>query len=454
MKPRILRSSISVLLACTPLTASELRSSDWPSFRGPQASGVAEGYPLPERWSVANGDGVRWKVSIPGLGHSSPVVVGELVCVTTAISSAGRDELRVGLYGDISPVAAETSHRFEVRCLDKRTGAVAWTRTAHVGVPRVKRHPKSSHANPTLASDGSRLVALFGSEGLFAYDLRGAPLWKRDLGLLDSGFFQVPDAQWGFASSPVIHAGRVIVQADVQRDSFLAAFDARTGQQLWRTPRADVPTWSTPTVHEGPEGTQILLNGWKSIGGYEFETGFERWRMRGGGDIPVPTPVVAHGLAFITNAHGGGSPIYAIRTAARGELMVPADGRSSAHVAWSHPRDGAYMQTPIVYGDLLYVCRDNGVLGVYRARTGERLAQLRLGDGTTGFSASAVAGDGKLYYTSEEGDVFVLKADARPSVVARSTLGEVTMATPAVSEGVLYFRTRSSMLAIATPRQN
>ena len=421
---------------------------DWPGFRGLAARGVSEGHPLPVRWDAAKGERLRWRTPVLGLGHSSPVVWGDLVCVTTAKSGRKDPELRVGLYSDIDPVRDDTVHTYKVACLDKETGAVRWERTARSGVPRVKRHTKSTHANPTLAIDGRRLVASFGSEGLYAYDLAGRLLWKKDLGVLDSGFFRVPEAQWGFASSPVIHEGRLIVQADVQKDSFLAAFDAATGRELWRTPRADVPTFSTPTVHAEAGSAQVIVNGWKHIGGYDAATGKERWRLAGGGDIPVPTPVVADGLVFITSAHGSQAPIYAVRTSARGDVSLKADATANEHVAWSKPRDGAYMQTPLVYRGLLYVCRDNGVLGVYEAATGRRLYQERLGAGVAGFTASPVAGDGKVYFTSEEGDVYVVKAGGTFELLARSPLGEVTLATPAISEGALYFRTRGHVVAV------
>jgi outer membrane protein assembly factor BamB len=422
---------------------------DWPSFRGIQASGVSDGRPTPVHWNVEAGENVRWRTEIPGLGHSSPAIWGDLVCVTTAVRASGEDELKVGLYGDIRPVDEEVEHEWKVYCLDKRSGAVRWDRTAHRGVPTIRRHTKSTHANSTLAMDGIHIVALFGSEGLYAYDMKGDLLWKKDLGVLDSGYFQVPAAQWGFASSPVIYDGRVIVQADVQENSFLAAFDVRTGRELWRTPRRDVPTWSTPTVHASGGTAQVIVNGWKHIGGYDLQTGKPLWWMSGGGDIPVPTPVIAHGLVFITNAHGPAAPIYAIRPAARGDISLPDGESASERIVWSQNREGAYMQTPLVYGEHLYNCRDNGILSVYEATSGRRLYQQRLGDGRTGFTASPVAADGKVYFTSEEGDVHVVRAGSEFELLATNSLGEICMATPAISEGTLFFRARRHLVAIA-----
>ncbi|MFQ5790905.1 MAG: PQQ-binding-like beta-propeller repeat protein, partial [Acidobacteriota bacterium] len=214
-----------ILWLASTLHAAGKDASNWPSFRGEQARGVAEGYSLPVRWDVETSKNVLWKTPVPGLGHSSPVVWGDRLFVTTAVSRDAAPTLRVGLYGDIRPVPEKVVHSWRVYCLDKTTGAVLWVRTAHEGVPKIPRHPKSTHANPTPATDGRHLVAFFGSEGLYVYDMDGNLSWKKDLGVLRSGFFLAPDALWGFASSPVIHDGKVIVQSDVLGESFLAAFD-------------------------------------------------------------------------------------------------------------------------------------------------------------------------------------------------------------------------------------
>jgi outer membrane protein assembly factor BamB len=422
--------------------------SNWPSFRGPHAIGVAEGYPTPTTWDLGKSEGILWATEIPGLAHSSPIVWGDSVFLTTSI---GEDDktLRVGLYGDVRPVEDNSVHHWIVYRIDKSSGKILWSQLAHEGVPKIKRHPKSTHANPTPATDGKHIVALFGSEGMYCYDFAGKLLWSKDLGVLDSGFFVAPGAQWGFASSPVIFDNKVFVQCDVQKGSFVAAFDIRNGEEVWRTARHDVPTWCTPTIYSDNQYTILLVNGWKHIGGYDAETGKEIWRLRGGGDIPVPTPVTAHGMVFITNAHGSLSPIYAIRLDSTGDITLAEGATSNDAVVWSIKRGGAYMQTPLVYGDYLYSCRDNGVLSCYQAKTGKRLYQERLGRGAGGFSASPVAADGKLYFSSEVGDVYVVRAGPRFELLSVNSLDEIVMATPAISEGTLYFRTRSKLIAIA-----
>ena len=239
-----------------------------------------------------------------------------------------------------------------------------------------------------------------------------------------------------------------MIQADVQKDSFLAAFDIKDGRELWRTPRQDVPTWSTPTIHKVGNQTQILVNGWRHTGAYDFKTGREIWKINGGGDIPVPTPVAGLGFVYMTSAHGQLSPVYAIRETATGDISLAANETSNAHIAWSVPRGGAYMATPLLYRDLLYVVGWNGVLLAFDPRTGERLYQERVGGGTTAFTASPVAADGKIYITSEEGDVFVVKAGRTFQLLATNPLGEIGMASPAISEGVIYFRAGKSIMAI------
>jgi outer membrane protein assembly factor BamB len=438
--------AVATFISAACLQASE-PAQNWPAFRGTQASGVLEGHALPERWDAGKGESVRWKTAIPGLGHSSPVIWGDRVFVTTAVRE-GDAELKVGLYGDIGSVTESLDHRWMLYCLDKKTGAILWERAVHQGVPIMKRHPKSSHANSTPATDGKHIVTFFGSEGLFCHDFEGNLLWRKDFGPLDSGYFLSPTAQWGFASSPVIHGNVVLVQCDVQTNSFLAALDLRDGTELWRTSREEVPTWSTPTVHAGPGRAQVILNGYKHIGAYDLKNGAELWKLRGGGDIPVPTPIIGHGLVFIMNAHGKMAPIYAIRLDAAGDISLEDGASENKGVAWSKTRGGNYMQTPILYGEYLYACSDSGILACYDARTGEQFFRERLGKGGSGYTASPVGGDGKLYYTSEQGTVFVVKPGREFNVIATNEMGELCMATPAISEGTLFFRTRNHLVAI------
>jgi outer membrane protein assembly factor BamB len=420
-------------------------NSDWPQFRGPAASGIGGGNP-PIEWNGESGKNILWRTEIPGLGHSSPIVWGDRIFVTSAVAEKGASTLKTGLYGDIEPVKDEGPQKFNVYCIDRKSGKILWERTAASGVPKIMRHPKSTHASPTPATDGKHLVVSFGSEGLFAYDLNGKLLWKKELGVLDAGYYMVPDAQWGFASSPVIHDGVVIVLADVQKNSFLAAFDVKTGKELWRAARNDVPTFGTPAVvpytAANAKGMQVVVNGWRQIGGYDFKTGKELWTLKGGGDIPVPTPVFADGLIVITSAHGkGGRPIYAIRTDASGDIV------GTKAVAWTLDKAGNYMQTPLLDKGLGYFCFDNGILTVFQLATGEKLYQQRLGEGG-GFTSSPVAAPDRVYITNEDGHTFVLAKGAAYKLLGENELGETVMASAAISGDVLYLRGRNHLFAI------
>jgi outer membrane protein assembly factor BamB len=448
------RAAVSFTLACVVATsyvggASTAKpGADWPQFRGIAAQGISEGFKTPSVWNVAENRNVRWKAELPGLGLSSPVIWGDLLCVTTAISGRKDAGIKAGYYGNIDPVTDDTSHEWRVLCLDKKTGARVWQQTAHTGVPKIKRHMKSTHANSTLATDGERLVAFFGSEGLHAFDMKGKQLWKKDLGVLDAGFYTVPSAQWETGSSPVIHEGVVLVQADVQKDSFLAAFDVKTGNELWRSARNDVPTWGSPTVHQVNGRWQVVVNGMRHVGGYDLKTGKEVWRLSGGGDIPVPTPVVHDGLVYITNAHGKAAPVYAIKASATGDVSLAEGATANDGVAWSVARDGGYMCTPLVYRGIVYIVRFNGVLSAFDAKTGERKFQERLSGGTAAFTASPVAADGKVYLANEDGQVFVLKAGPSYELISLNDMGSPVLATPALSEGRVYIRTASQVIAI------
>ena len=266
-------------LVCLCLFSIGIRAQDWPQFRGPRATGVVEGQPAAVAWDAEKSVNTRWKTAIPGLAHSSPVVWGDKVFISTAVTSGAKDETRFGLYGDVTPVKDDPKHTWKVYALDKRTGKILWERIAYEGMPKVKRHPKSTHADSTPVTNGKYLVVLFGSHGLYAYDLKGKLLWKQDLGVLDAGWFYDADYQWEHGSSPVIYKDLVIVQADVQKDSFIAAYSLKNGKLVWKTPREEISSWGTPTIYEGKTRAELITNGSKAIRGYDPATGKELWRL-------------------------------------------------------------------------------------------------------------------------------------------------------------------------------
>jgi len=428
-------------------TGTVLHAKNWPSFRGDHGSGVADGQFPPTSWDVEKGRNIRWKTPIPGLAHSSPIVWGDRVFVTTAVSGADKTEFKPGLYGAGTSAADVTKHSWRLYCLDKQSGKILWDRTAHEGVPKIKRHIKSSHANPTPASDGKHVVAYFASEGLFCYDLDGKLHWKQDLGLIDVGAFNDPDLQWGVASSPILYKNLVIIQCDRHKDSFIAAFDLDNGKPAWRTPRDEIPSWATPTVCEDAARPELIVNGTKHICGYDPQTGRELWRLAGNSEITVPVPVVGSGLIFVTSGYRPIQPIYAIWPGATGDITLKEGADSNERIAWSKQRGGPYMPSAIVYQGYYYTCSNSGMLNCYEARTGKQVYRQRLG-GTGGTSASPVAADGKLYFTSEDGDIRVVKAGPNFEMLAVNKMGDFCMATPAIADGMIFVRSQHYLSGI------
>jgi outer membrane protein assembly factor BamB len=426
---------------------AQLLAADWPQFRGPQASGVDSSATLPTKWNIEQGENVAWRTPVAGLSHACPIVWKDRVYLTTVTSTETAD-LKVGLYGDIAPAKDAGEQTWRVLALNADSGEVLWNKVGHKAIPRVKRHTKASHNNSTPATDGKHIVAFFSSEGLFCFDMNGELRWKKDLGPMDSGFFAVPSAQWGFATSPVIYDGKVIMQCDVQTNSFLAVFNLEDGRELWRTPRKDVPTWSTPTVVATGGKTTILVNGWHHTGGYDFATGKEIWKLDGGGDIPVPTPIIGDGVAYFTSAHGRFRPMMAIRLDAMGDISEKEFGTTNAAIAWIHPRQGNYMQTPVLVGKYLYGSADNGVVTCFDAKTGAIQYSERLSASGQGFTASPVSDGKHIYFSSETGNVFVIPAEPKFSIVATNSLNETCMATPAIGRGKILFRTRENLVAV------
>jgi Ankyrin repeats (3 copies)/PQQ-like domain/Domain of unknown function (DUF3471) len=435
------------LPAATEPTGTVMKPMNWPQFRGPGATGVADGQFPPTSFDVPKGKNVRWKTPIPGLGHSCPVIWDDRVFITTAVSGDPKAGIKPGQYGDVASVKDDSAHKWFVICLDKKSGNIVWQKEACAGVPKVKRHLKSTHANPTIATDGTHVVASFGAEGLYCYDKAGNLLWKRDLGKLDSGGFYDPDYQWGFGSSPVIFEDKTIVQCDAGKNSFIAAYSLADGKPVWQTPREEVPSWGTPTVIAGPERTEVVTNSTKFARGYDAKTGSELWRLGKNSEITVPTPFLGKGFIWITSGYSPVQPIYAVKPGAMGDISLKDKETKNDGIAWSKLKGGPYMPTPIVYGDYLYTCANSGLLTCYEAATGKQVYSERLG-GAGGFTASPVAADGRLYFTGEESGVRVVKAGPKFQVLAINPLGETCLATPAISDGLLFVRTEHHLVAV------
>jgi outer membrane protein assembly factor BamB len=425
----------------------------WPSFRGPDAAGIASGQDLPDHWNGEAGDNILWRTPIPGLAHSSPVIWGDRLFVTSAISSEQDASFRPGLYGDGDASTDRSSQRWMVYALDKHSGEMLWERVAHQGVPRDKRHVKSTYASATPATDGRIVVASFGSQGVYAYTVAGELLWSVDVGRLDLGAYDIPTFEWGPASSPIIWGDLVFLQYDTQQDSFLLALDARTGETVWKTERDELPSWGTPTVYEGPAGAELITNAPNFIRGYDPHTGEELWRLGGSSKITAPTPIFTDELIVVASGRRPEQPIFVLRPGARGDLTLDGEATSSNAVVWSLQRRGPYMPTPLIYDEMLYVLGNNGVFDAYDLATGEEIYRQRVPHLGSGFSASPVAADGKIYLSNEDGDMVVVTAGRDFAHVATNPMGELLMATPAISEGILYVRGTDSVFAIGAPRR-
>lgn len=427
------------------LTVAAVHAQNWPSFRGTNASGVADGSRPPTTWNAEKQQNILWKTAIPGLSHASPIIWGNRVFVITAISSDAKASFNakdrgIGLAND------DVKHTWRIYCLDKRTGRILWEKTAYEGVPRAKRHVKATQANSTPATDGRYVVALFGSEGLDCYDLKGKLLWRQDLGVLNPGLWDDPTSSWGHASSPIIHRNLVIVQADGHKQSFIAAFNLKTGKQAWRVERGEITSWATPTIREAKDRTELIANGGRYIRGYDPLTGKELWRFSDNNtQVKMQAPLVANGLIYITGGYPPGRAMYAFKPGAVGDISLKAGQETNEFIAWRSSKGSPYTPTPIIYEDLLYTCADNGVLSAYGAKTGTLVYQERL---ASSFSASPVAAGGKLYLASQDGEVFVVKAGRKYELLATNPMGQALMATPAISVGMLIVRAENYIYAI------
>ena len=432
--------------------ANAPNKGSWPSFRGPIASGVAEGQNLPDKWDPKTGENILWRTPIPGLAHSSPIVWGDRLFVTTAVSTDPKATFRPGLYGDGDASADRSQHRWVLYAIDKRTGKVIWERLAYQGEPKEKRHIKSTYANSTPATDGRIVVTWFGSEGVYAYDFKGNLLWKVDLGRLDLGAYDVPSVEWGPASSPIIWNDLVILQVDTQGDSFLLALNASTGETVWKTDRQELPSWGTPTIAATSSGPQLVTNASNYIRGYDPKTGRELWRLGGSSKITAPTPVFSDDLFVVVSGRGPERPIFVVRPNARGDITLSDGKKSSDAIVWSMTGRGSYMPSPLVYNGTLYVLNNNGLFDAYNLKTGTEVYRQRLPNVGSGFSASPVAADGKIYLSSEDGEILIIAAGEKFTQVATNSMGELLMATPAISDGVMYVRSSQSLFAIGRKR--
>ena len=427
--------------------AARTAARNWPGFRGDNAAGNGDGQGAVVEWDVDDARRTSaGRRAIPGISNASPIVWGNRVFVVTAISSAGDKTFRTGLYGDVAPVNDLSEHTWKIYCLDKATGKIAvGARRLHGRAEGQAPHEgqpgelDAGHRRPARRRD-VRLDRACSPRGTWTASRSGRPTSACSTAAGSS--IPTTSGALELADHPRQH---VIVQADRQKDSFIAAYDAATGKERWRTARDEISTWGTPTVFRAGNREQIVTNGPK-IRGYDPATGKLLWTLGPNSEVTVGTPVVGNGVVYVTGGYPPVRPVYAIKPTASGDISLPKDQTSNEAIAWSNG-EGTYIPTPIFYDGILYTCGNNGVVTAYDGTTGERLYRARVGGGGS-FSASPIAADGRLYFANEDGDIFVARAGRTYQEIAKNEMKEVIMSTPAISDGVVIVRTLGHVYGI------
>jgi outer membrane protein assembly factor BamB len=445
-----MRRAVIVAAGLTLLALATLSASDeWPQFRGSQAGAIGDDPALPDTWSET--ENIVWKIDIPGLGWSSPIVWGDHILLTSAIS-AGQEPAPVpGLYDEHNHIKASSAQRWVVYDVDFKTGQVRWEHELRNARPPLLRHIKNSYASETLVTDGERVYVYLGSIGLVgALDLNGKPLWTKEVGAYSQG-----GNEYGTAASPVLYKDRLYIVNDNLNQSFMVAFDKRTGNEIWKVNRDERGNWSTPFVWENEVRTEIVTSGSGKVRSYDLD-GKLLWELKGMTALTIPTPFASHGLLFISSGYPGSSPrpVYAIRPGASGDISLKGDETSNQYIAWYQPLLGTYNTSALVYGDYFYTLLDRGFVLCHDVRTGNQIySRQRISAESSGFTASPWAYNGKIFLLSEDGDTFVVQAGPEFKLLGKNSLNGMTLATPAVLRGSLILRTQSKLYRIAKVRR-
>ena len=451
----IARILLTLTLVMSGAVVATLAQSNWPQFRGLGGGVLADIAAVPESWGPD--ENIAWRIDIPGRAWSSPIVWEEHVFVLTVMPASSDDSI-------LQPVQPTETYRarslggsmtgadivkptdnlewvlFDV---DFDTGDERWRQTLHTAVPSMPTHSKSTFASETPVTDGDRVYVFLADIGLYAFDFFGNEVWSVDLEW-------VPRKDWGAASSPILHDGRLYVVNDSEAESYVAAYDAESGQELWRIAREEGTNWSTPFVWENDVRAELITTGTGGVRSYSLD-GDLLWKLHGMSSLVIPTPFAAHDLLFINSGYIADSnrPVYAVRAGASGDITLGEGSTSNDYIVWSHPQLGSYNPSSLVYGDYHYTLLDRGILMCYDARTGQEVYPRQRVTAGTLFTASPWAYNGKIFALSEDGDTYVIRAGSEFEVLGRNSLDEMTLATPAFARGSIFLRTASKLYRIS-----
>lgn len=413
----------------------------WGQWRGPLGTGEAPHSDPPVTWSESSN--VRWKVPIPGLGSATPVVWGDRIFLLTAVPVGEEVASGDGFFTRVrrrflGSTGASQAQQFVVLALDRRDGSVVWERVTHEELPHEGMHQTGSYASPSAVTDGEVLCAFFGSRGLYCYDLDGEPLWDTDLGdmTIRMGF--------GEGASPALYQDLLIVLWDHEGESFIVAFDKRTGRERWRTPRDEMTSWTTPLVVEHGEGAQVVTAATGAVRSYDVATGRLLWQDDGVTLNAIPSPVYDDGVVFVTSGFRGNRLAAIDLDAAEGNIA------GSDAILWSLDRDTPYVPSPLLHDGQIYLVKSNdGILSSFDAASGRRVWGPERVRALRSVYASPVAAGGRVYVTSREGTTVVLRAGETFELLATNTLDDGFDASPVVVDDEIYLRGREFLYCIA-----
>jgi len=424
-------------------TGFNVDARTWSSWRGPLGTGSAVSGSPPTHWAEkAEQDAAKniaWKVEVPGLGSSSPIVWQDQIYLTTAIET--------DRYGESTAVEAHDTRakappmvvwEFAVLALNRDDGSVSWSTTVTEQVPHEGAHRTNSHASSSPVTDGEHIYASFGSRGVYCLNRAGEIVWSKNFGVMRTR------RQYGEGSSPALYGDRLIVNWDHEGDSFLVTLDKRTGDELWRQPREEQTSWSTPIVVEVRGRPQIIVNATTASRGYDLESGEVIWSLSGMTENCIPTPIHAKGVVYLMSGYRG-QMLQAVQLEdAKGDL------EGSRHVLWTHLRNTSYVPSGALYNGRLYFLRgNNAILSCLDAKTGKVFYEGRHLRGLRSIYASPVCADGRIYVTSRDGVTMVITDGPLCKQVAVNRLDDAIDASLAIVGDKIYVRGQRHLYCIA-----